>query len=68
MRLLRKHPLTLALRARRADDKVVAALSPPAGRGGNPRHNFLRTALRKGGKVGGYAARASKSILGSIQL
>ncbi|GJE73176.1 hypothetical protein CHKEEEPN_4739 [Methylorubrum podarium] len=29
-------PLTLALRAHRADDKIVAVLSPQAGRGGMP--------------------------------
>ncbi|AWN46675.1 hypothetical protein DK419_10420 [Methylobacterium terrae] len=34
--LIRKHLLTLALRACCADDEVAAALSPPAGRGGGP--------------------------------
>jgi hypothetical protein len=32
--LFRHRPLTLALRAHRADDRVVAVLSPRAGRGG----------------------------------
>jgi hypothetical protein len=33
-RLCWRSPLTIALRARRADDEVVATLSPRAGRGG----------------------------------
>ncbi len=33
MRLLRKHPLTLALRASFTPDKGGEGLSPPAGRG-----------------------------------
>ncbi|RVU20793.1 hypothetical protein EOE48_05125 [Methylobacterium oryzihabitans] len=50
-RLLRKHPLTLALRARCLHDKVQTALSPPAGRGDTRAFSCRRIALHRDGRV-----------------